>query len=156
MKKIFISLLIIITTLGYSQKTVKKSQITIIPSISNLKLGINEDEIIKKYGLAKIDTTTNSSRFIMYDRIKLDNNFELESISFRFFKKKLFMIIFNSNTDIHNGLTSKYGYREFDDESGIYGNFKNNIRFGLGNIDGIKYEFLIDDNLRKLSESEGF
>jgi hypothetical protein len=146
----------IIASLGYSQKIVKKNPIPTIPSISNLKLGLIDDEIINKYGPAIADTTTNSTRVVFYNQIKLDNNYIINSISFRFFKKKLFQIFFTLDNDIDSGLSSKYGYEEIDESTGVYGNFKGNIRFFKVTKDDESYCIMINDQIRKLSESEGF
>lgn len=92
----------------------------------------------------------------MYENIKLDNNFELSSVTFRFFKKQLFQIFFNITDDIHNGLSAKYGYEEIDETTGVYGNFKDNIRFFKVNVDDKKFAVIQNEKISKLSESEGF
>lgn len=57
MKKTIITLLVfLMTIISYSQNSSKKAVLPTNPSISNLKLGLNDEEIIKKYGSAIIDT----------------------------------------------------------------------------------------------------
>ena len=156
MKKIFITtLFIFIITVGYSQKSNTKTTI-VIPSISNLKLGLDDEEIIKKYGPASGDTINNSTRILVYDHIKLDNNYVLNSISFRFFNKKLFQIFFKLDDDIHIGLSAKYGYEDIGETTGIYGNFRRDIVFFRVKMNDNYYVTLENEQISKLSESEGF
>jgi hypothetical protein len=60
------------------------------------------------------------------------------------------------DNDIDSGLSSKYGYEEIDESTGVYGNFKGNIRFFKVTKDDESYCIMINDQIRKLSESEGF
>ena len=156
MKKIIITTIVLfIITLGYSQNSNKKNTI-IIPSISNLKLGLDDEEIIKKYGSAEGDTLNNSTRILVYNNIKLDNNYILNYISFRFFNKKLFQMVFKLDDDVHNGLSAKYGYKDTGETTGVYGNFRDNIIFFRIKIDDDYFAYLQNIQISKLSESEGF
>lgn len=154
-KKLLLIFIFLTTLLSYSQK-VNNPKETVTPSISNLKLGLEEKYFIEKYGPPSLDSINNSTRILMYDNIKLDNNHELNSVSFRFFNKKLFRIFFKIDDTIHNGLSAKYGFKELDEEIGIYGNFKGNIKFIRVNRDDYNIVYLENESMSKLSESEGF
>jgi hypothetical protein len=158
MKKTLLTfILFTITSLGYSQGAKKQSQTPPTISISNLKLGLSEKYILDKYGSPKSDTTTNSTRRIVYYKIKLDNNYEIADPMFVFFKSKLIQLGFVSTDDIHKGLVAKYGYMEADEGNGAYGNsYVKNIQLGRIYSDDSDIIYLMDKKQTKLSESEGF
>ena len=157
MKKIIFAILLLnISLFGFSQKKTNPKKEPILASISNIKLGLSETEILNKYGNALVDTIHNSTRTLMYEKIKLDNNHEISSVAFTFFKTKLFKFSFFYNDEIHYGLTAKYGFTEIDEYTGIYGNFSNNIKLLKAGNENAEIIYLQDEKTSKLSESEGF
>lgn len=157
MKKAFLILILCFGVLSYGQnkKAVTSSNV-IVPSISNLQLGLDENYVIEKYGLALLDTLKNSTRTLRYAEIKLDNNFILTNVTFSFFKKKLFRIAFDFDDKIHRGLTAKYGYNEIEYNFGYYGSFKQNMLFIRSGNEDLELIFMLNEKISDLSESEGF
>lgn len=126
------------------------------PNISNLILGTDDIIIITKYGQPKIEKNTNKTKTIVYDNIILDNNVHIKNVFFTFFKKKLFRVTFNCDVIIDSGLTAKYGYKQLSKSLGVYGDFFDNIKLLRSNDIESDMILLFDDNIAKLSESEGF
>lgn len=168
MKKLLYLLLILFAfNVSYGQK---KNAATIQPySISNIKLGMSQEDFLSKYPeQSGQEIISNSTKTWYYDALVI-NNIEVWDVVVKFYKNKLILLSFTtSDSAMHTGLSAKYGYK-ISEEYESYENGVTQIICGYGkknqyyDIFHVTYDngkperfLMMDIKAKNLSESEGF
>ena len=148
---LFILLLVLLNNTSFSQ-----NKPIIVNRLIDFEIGMSYEKIIEKYPNPTLEDKKGKKIDIYYKSLELSNGVTLTELLLSLYDNKLYYICTDYSNTLHLGLSTKYGYKLFENGSfkGFYGTSnKGNIK-AFHTIDN---KIIINDNrFNDESSTEGF